>query len=96
MDADVIRAFIFSITNEALIHDLRCCKPQTTWELLDLMTSHTSSEEAIHAIFCKHKGKAQAEPTYEAKDHNRRIKGKKESWSHHDNEFIAAIDRVHK
>jgi len=39
-----------------------------TWELLNLARSHTSGEEAVHAIFYKYKGKAQAEPTDEAKD----------------------------
>jgi hypothetical protein len=64
--------------------------------LLDLTIGHVSGEEAVHAIFYKHKGKAQAEPTNEAKDRNLRIKGKKDSWRHHDNEFIAAVDRIHK
>jgi hypothetical protein len=64
--------------------------------LLDLTIGHISGEEAVHAIFCKHKGKAQAEPTNEAKDHNLRIKGKKDSWRHRDSEFIAAVDRIHK
>jgi hypothetical protein len=31
-----------------------------------------------------------------AKDHNRRINYKKDSWRRRDNEFVAAIDRVHK
>jgi hypothetical protein len=79
MDVDVIRAFISDTTNEALVHELRHCKPRTTRELLDLATSHASSEEAVHAIFCKHKGKTQTEPIDEAKDHNQRIKGKKDS-----------------
>jgi hypothetical protein len=64
--------------------------------LLDLATSHASGEEAVHAIFCKHKGKAQAEPIDEAKDHNQRIKGKKDSWRRRDSEFIVAVDRIHK
>ena len=79
MDVDVI--FISGTTNKALIHELGRYKPRMMQELLDLMTSHTSSEEAIHAIFCKYKGKAQAEPADEAKDRNRRAKGKKDSWS---------------
>jgi len=44
---DVIRAFVFGNTNESLIHELGRNKPQTTRELLDLATSHTSGEEAI-------------------------------------------------
>ena len=58
------------MTNEALIHDLGLCRPWTTRELLDLTTDHVSSEEAIHAILCKYKCKAQAKPMDEAKDHS--------------------------
>jgi hypothetical protein len=58
------------MTNEALIHELRRCKPRMTRELPDLMTSHAFGKEAIHEIFYKYKGKAQAKPMDEAKDHN--------------------------
>jgi hypothetical protein len=92
----MIRVFISGTTNEALIHELGRCKPRTMWELLDLTTSHASSKKAIRAIFCKYKGKAQAGPTNKAKDRSRRVKGKKDSWRHHDSEFIAVVDRVHK
>jgi len=64
--------------------------------LLDLATSHTSDEEAVHAIFYKYKGKAQAEPTDEAKERNQQVKGKNDSWRRHDSEFIVVVDRVHK
>jgi hypothetical protein len=67
VDADVIRVFISDMTNKALVHELGHCKPQTTRELLDLATSHASSKEVVHAIFCKHKGKAQAEPIDEVR-----------------------------
>jgi hypothetical protein len=52
MDADVIGAFISGTTNKALVHELGHYKPRMTRELLDLATSHASSDEAIHAIFC--------------------------------------------
>jgi hypothetical protein len=58
----MIRAFISGTTNKALVHELERCKPRTTWELLDLATSHASDEEAVCPIFCKHKGKAQVNP----------------------------------
>jgi hypothetical protein len=96
MDADVIGAFISGMTNEALIHELGCCKPRTMWELRDLATSHTSGKEVIHSIFNKQKGKAQDKPTDEAKDCNRQIKGKKDSWRHRNSKFVAAVDRIHK
>jgi hypothetical protein len=65
-------------------------------EFLDLVTSHASGEESVHANFCKYKGKAQAEPEDEAKDCNQWGKGKKDSWRHRDNEFIMVVDRVHR
>jgi len=34
-----------------LVHKLGCRGPQTTKELLDIATSHTSREEALGAIF---------------------------------------------
>jgi hypothetical protein len=58
------------MTNEALVQELRSSKPQRTQELLDLATSHASDEEVVRAIFCKYKGKAQAEPMDEANDCN--------------------------
>jgi hypothetical protein len=64
--------------------------------MLDLMTSHAFGEEAVQAIFCKYKGKAQAEPTDEAKDHNRQGKAKKDNWRCRNSEFIAVVDRVHR
>jgi hypothetical protein len=96
MDMNMIGAFISGMTNEALVHELRHCKPRTTRELLDLATSHASGEKVVHAIFCKYKGKAQAKPADEAKDRNRQVKGKKDSWRRCDSEFVAAVDRVHK
>lgn len=42
VDADVIGAFISSKSNEALVHELGCNKPQTTRELLDHAMSHAS------------------------------------------------------
>ena len=69
VDADVIGAFIFGTTNEALIHKHGRNKPQTMRELLNHATSHASGEEAIRANFCKYKGKAQSKPMDEGKDH---------------------------
>ena len=58
VDADVIGVFISGTTNEALVHELGCCKSQMMQELLNLATRHASGEEAIGAIFHKHEGKA--------------------------------------
>jgi hypothetical protein len=67
-----------------------------TQELFDLATSHTFTEEAVQEIFCKYKGKAQAEPMDEARDSTRQGKGKKDNWRRRDIEFIATVDRIHK
>ena len=79
VDTDMIGAFISGTSNEALIHELERCKPWTTRELLDLTTNHVSSEEAVRAILCKYKSKAQAKSVDEAKDHSRWVKGKKDN-----------------
>jgi len=56
--ADVIRAFLLGTTYESLVHKLGRKGPQTTKELLDIVTSHASGEEAVGAIFDRPKGKA--------------------------------------
>jgi len=60
------------------------------------VTSQASGEEAVWANFYKDKGKDQTEPTDKGKDCTWWEKGKKNSWKHHDSEFVAVIDRVHK
>jgi len=57
-----LRALISSTTYEALVNVLGCNKPWMMRELNDLMTSHTSSQEAIWANFGEDKGKAWAQP----------------------------------
>jgi hypothetical protein len=95
VDADVIGAFISGTTNESLVHELGRNKPRTTWELLDLATSHASGEEAARANFSRSRGKAPAEPMDGAKDRGWRGKGRK-NRKRRDGEFIAAVDRVDK
>ena len=56
-DADVIEAFWSGTTYEFLVHKLGHKGPRTTKELLDIMTSHASGEEAVGAIFDRPKGK---------------------------------------
>ena len=45
-------------TYESLVHKLGYKGSRTTKELLDIATSHTLGEEAVGAIFNRHKGKA--------------------------------------
>lgn len=49
IDADVIGAFIFGTTNEAVVLELGHYKLRTMREMLDLATSHAFGEEAVHA-----------------------------------------------
>jgi hypothetical protein len=56
-NANVIGAFPSETTCESLVHKLGRKSPQTTKELLDIMTSHASGEEAVGAIFDRAKGK---------------------------------------
>jgi hypothetical protein len=62
MDAYVIEAFISRTTIESLIHELGHNKLRTTRELLDLVTSHASGEEAVQANLRRNKGKTLDEP----------------------------------
>ena len=58
VDANVIGAFLSGTTCESLVHKLGHKGPQTTKELLDIATSHATSEEAVGAIFYRSRGKA--------------------------------------
>ena len=49
-DADVIGAFLSGMTCESLVHKLGRRGPRTTKELLDIATSHASSEEAVTVV----------------------------------------------
>jgi ethanolamine ammonia-lyase small subunit len=57
-DADVFSAFLSGTTNKTLVHKLGRKSPCTTKELLDIATSHASSEEAVRVIFDRARGKA--------------------------------------
>jgi hypothetical protein len=83
VDADVIRAFISGMTNEALVHELRHSKPQMARELLNLTTSHASGEGLFVKSFASTRARPKPNP-------------KKDSWRCHDSEFIVAVNRVHR
>ena len=51
VDADVIGAFLSETHCKTLVHKLGCQKPRTTHELLEIATSHASSEEPVGAVF---------------------------------------------
>ena len=54
----MIGAFLSGTIYESLVHKLGRKGPQTTKELLDIATSHTSGEEAVGAIFDRSDNKA--------------------------------------
>jgi hypothetical protein len=51
VDANIIGVFLAGTTCKSLVHKLGCRKPRTTRELLDIAMNHTSSEEAVRAVF---------------------------------------------
>ena len=75
-DADVIRAFLSGTTCESLIHKLGRKGPWTTKELLDIVTSHVSGEEAVRSIFYRSKGKARRDEDTDEGPSNRPNKKK--------------------
>ena len=56
-DAYVTGAFLSWTSYESLVHKLGCKGPRTTKELLDIMASHASGEEAVGTNFDRPKGK---------------------------------------
>ena len=54
----MIGAFLSGTTCESLVHKLGSRGPWTTKELLDIVTSHASGEEAVGAVFDRTDGKA--------------------------------------
>ena len=59
-------------------------------ELLDIATSHTLGEEAVGAIFNRHKGKAKRDEDTDEGASNRLGKKKKKQW--HKGSLMAAAD----
>ena len=88
VDADVIRAFLSRTTYESLVHKLGRKGPWTNKELLDIATSHASSEEAVGAIFDCPKGKAKRnEDTSEGASN---CPNKKKNTQRHEGSLVAA------
>jgi hypothetical protein len=63
VDADAVSIFLSRTTCKSLVNKLGCWKPRTSRELLDITMNHTSSEEAVGAVFTdgQAKGKAKRE-----------------------------------
>jgi hypothetical protein len=55
-DTDIMSAFTYDTTNEALIHELGQGRPRATVDLLDIAIKFVDGEEAVWAIFHKGKG----------------------------------------
>ena len=53
VDADVVAAFLSGTTCRSPVHKLGYVKARSTKELLDIVTNHAFSEEAVGAIFIK-------------------------------------------
>ena len=90
--------FLFGTTCESLIHKLGCLKPRTTHDMLDITTNHTSSEEAVRAVFSggQDKGKAKHEDQDEGPSMQRGKKNKKDRRRRANPALVAAADRSGK
>ena len=95
---DVISAFLSEMTYESLIHKLGCLKPRTTHDLLNIATNHTSSEEAVGAVFNRgrDKGKAKRTDQDEGPSAQRGKKNKKDRCRSDNTTLVAAPDRMGK
>jgi hypothetical protein len=90
-DANMIGVFLNGTTWESLVYKLGCKSPRTTKELLDIMTNHASSEEAIGAIFDHAKGKAKCDESTGEGGLNH--PGKKKNKRNNGGSLVAAADR---
>ena len=90
-DADIIGAFLSGTTCESLVHKLGCKGPWTTKELLDIMTSHASDEEAVGPIFDRSRGKVKRDEDADEgpSDHL----NKKKNWKGRGSSLVAAVER---
>jgi hypothetical protein len=97
-DADVINAFIYGTTCEALVPVLSRETPRMTWELLDIATQYATGEEAIQTNFSD-KAKATShlnggdggdDPASSQRHCDRRNKDRKRRGE----EMVAAADRA--
>ena len=75
-DADIIGAFLSRTSYESLVHKLGCKGPRTTKELLDIVASHASGEEALGTNFDRPKGKVKWDEDADEGTSNRPIKKK--------------------
>lgn len=81
VDADVVDAFLSGTTFEPLVHELGSRCPRTARELLDIATSHASSEEAVGALLQhapedkgndkRNEGASEGTPSRPSKKHNK-------------------------
>ena len=78
-------------TYESLVHKLEHKGPQTTKELLDIATSHASSEEEVRAIFDCLKGKAKRDEDTGEGVSNRPVK--KKNKQRREGSLVAITDR---
>ena len=80
------------MTYESLVHKLGCKGPRTTKELLDIVTSHASGEEAVGAIFDCLEGKARRDEGVDEGTSNRSAK-KKNKKQRCEGSLVASADR---
>ena len=79
------------MTCESLVHKLGRKGPQTTKELLDIATSHTSGEEAVGVIFDRLEGKARRDEGAGEGTSNHSAKRKNKKQRHEDS-LVATAD----
>jgi hypothetical protein len=92
-DTDIIGAFLSRTTYEFFVHKLGHKRLRNTKELLDIATSHASSEEAVRAIFDRSQGKAKRDEDTD-KGASNHSKKKNKQW--HRDSLVATAERKGK
>jgi hypothetical protein len=74
-DTDIVSAFTYGTTNEALIHEFGRGRLRTVVDLLDIATKFNDGEDAVGAIFRKGKGPHDAgEPSGEKRERREHLR----------------------
>lgn len=93
-DADVVSAFTYGTTNEALVHELGRGQPRTTADLLDIATKFVDGENVVGAIFRKGKSPRDAgKPSCEKKERREHPDRRRRNHRPRRDEEVATADQ---
>lgn len=95
IDINVVSAFTYGTTNEALVHELGQGSSKTIVDLLNIATKFVDGEDAVGAIFCK--GKSSCDTSEQSSEKERQEHPHKRRRNHrprHDEGEVATLEKM--